>query len=293
MADKDGNVLAKNYGIGIEPPQRIFSVKGHQCAGWGMQGRLSQIFGDDGRTIMLAFDHGYIMGSTAGLERLDLVIPPLLPYADCLMATRGALRTCIPGNHRKAVALRCTADTSVLKDDMSFGSASVDIEDAIRMNASCMAVQCFVGAAGELDSLKTLSYYVNQGEKYGVPVLGVVAVGKEMERTTRYFSLATRLLAEQGAHIIKTYYCDNFEQITAACPVPIVIAGGKKIPESEALAMAYRAVNEGAAGVDMGRNVLQAACPSAMLRAIRMVVHENAKPEEAYHAYELWQKDVK
>ena len=258
-----------------------------------MQRRLSEIFSDDGRTIMLAFDHGYIMGSTAGLERLDLVIPPLMQYADCLMATRGALRTCIPANHRKAVALRCTADTSVLKDDMSFGTVGVDIEDAIRMNASCMAVQCFVGSEGEIDSLRNLSYYVNNGEKYGIPVLGVVAVGKEMERTTRYFSLATRLLAETGAHIIKTYYCENFEQITAACPVPIVIAGGKKIPEKEALEMAYRAVSEGAAGVDMGRNVLQAECPKAMLRAIRMVVHENAKPEEALKAYELWKKDVK
>ena len=293
MADKDGNILAKDYGIGIKPPLQTFPVKGHQSAGWGMQTRLSEIFSDDGRTIMLAFDHGYIMGSTAGLERLDLVIPPLMQYADCLMATRGALRTCIPANHRKAIALRCTADTSVLKDDMSFGTAGVDIEDAIRMNASCMAVQCFIGSDGELDSLRNLSYYVNNGEKYGIPVLGVVAVGKEMERTTRYFSLATRLLAETGAHIIKTYYCENFEQITAACPVPIVIAGGKKIPEKEALEMAYRAVSEGAAGVDMGRNVLQAECPMAMLRAIRMVVHENAKPEEAFKAYELWKKDVK
>lgn len=292
MADKEGNVLAKDYGIGIAPPERPFPVKGHASAGWGMQSRLGQIFADDGRTIMLAFDHGYIMGSTAGLERLDLTIPPLMQYADCLMATRGALRTCIPSNHHKAVALRCTADTSVLKDDMSFGNVGVEIEDAIRMNASCMAVQCFVGSAGELDSLRNLSYYVNMGERFAIPVLGVVAVGKEMERTTRYFSLATRLLAETGAHIIKTYYCDNFEQVTAACPVPIVIAGGKKIPERDALEMAYRAVNEGAAGVDMGRNVLQAAEPKAMLRAIRMVVHENATPEAAYHAYELWQKDV-
>ncbi len=293
MADKDGNILAKDYGIGIAPPERKFPVKGMSSVGWGMQSRLATIFGDDGRTIMLAFDHGYIMGSTAGLERLDLVVPPLMQYADCLMATRGALRACIPSNNHKAIALRCTADTSVLKDDMSFGTVGVDIEDAIRMNASCMAVQCFVGSEGEIDSLRNLSYYVNQGERFGIPVLGVVAVGKEMERTTRYFSLATRLLAEQGAHIIKTYYCDNFEQVTAACPVPIVIAGGKKIPENKALEMAYRAVNEGAAGVDMGRNVLQSECPSAMLQAIRMVVHENAKPEEAFHAYELLKKDVK
>lgn len=293
MADKDGNIIAKDYGIGIQPPQQHFHVKGHANAGWGLKTRLSQIFAADGRTIMLAFDHGYIMGSTAGLERLDLVIPPLMDYADCLMATRGALRTCIPPDNRKAIALRCTADGSVLQDDMSRGVAGVEIEEALRMNASCMAVQCFIGSANEIASLQNLSYYVNQGERYGVPVLGVVAVGKEMERTTRYFALATRLLAEQGAHIIKTYYCDNFEQVTAACPVPIVIAGGKKVPEAEALEMAYRAVSEGAAGVDMGRNVLQAAAPAAMLQAIRMVVHENMKPAKAYKAYQTLLKDVK
>ena len=292
MADKDGNILAKDYGIGIAPPLQHFHVKGMSGAGWGMQRRLSEIFADDGHTIMLAFDHGYILGSTAGLERLDLTIPSLMADADCLMATRGALRTCIPPNHRKAIALRCTADGSVLKDDMSLGVPAIDIEEAIRLNASCLAVQCFIGSEGELSSLRNLAYYVNAGEKYNIPVLGVVAVGKEMERTTRYFSLATRLLAEHGAHIIKTYYCDNFEQITAACPVPIVIAGGKKIPEREALEMAYRAISEGAAGVDMGRNVLQSACPQAMLKAIRMVVHEQAKPEEAYKAYELWQKNL-
>lgn len=178
-----------------------------------------------------------------------------------------------------------------MKDDMSHGVIGVGIEDAIRMNASCMAVQCFVGADGELGSLENLVRTVDAGERYGIPVLGVVAVGKEMERTTRYFALATRLLAELGAHMIKTYYCENFEQITAACPVPIVIAGGKKIPELDALKMAYRAISEGAAGVDMGRNVLQAENPVAMLKAIRMVIHENAKPEEAYKAYELMKEE--
>ena len=141
MADKEGNVIAKDYGIGIKPPAQTFHVKGLGHAEWGMKTRLSHIFAEDGRTIMLAFDHGYIMGSTAGLERLDLAIPPLMEYADCLMATRGALRACIPPDCRKAIALRCTADTSVLKDDMSHGVIGVGIEDAIRMNASCMAVQ--------------------------------------------------------------------------------------------------------------------------------------------------------
>jgi putative autoinducer-2 (AI-2) aldolase len=285
MADRDGNKLAKDYGIGIPAPAQTFHVKGLGHADWGMQTRLSHIFQDDGRTIMLAFDHGYIMGPTAGLERLDLVIPPLMKYADCLMATRGALRSCIPPNCRKAIALRCTADTSVLKEDMSQGIVGVDMEDALRMNADAMAIQCFVGASGEIGSLQNLSQAVNLGERYGMPVLGVTAVGKEMERTPKYFGLASRLLAELGAHIIKTYYCDDFEKVTSACPVPIVIAGGKKIPEKDALQMAYRAVSEGAAGVDMGRNVLQAEKPAAMLQAIHMVIHEDMKPEKAYEAY--------
>jgi putative autoinducer-2 (AI-2) aldolase len=208
-----------------------------------------------------------------------------MQYADCLMATRGALRTCIPPNCHKAIALRCTADTSVLKEDMSQGIVGVDMEDAIRMNADAMAIQCFVGESGEIGSLQNLSQAVNLGERYGIPVLGVTAVGKEMERTPKYFGLASRLLAELGAHIIKTYYCENFERVTSACPVPIVIAGGKKIPEKDALQMAYRAVSEGAAGVDMGRNVLQADKPAAMLQAIHMVIHEGMKPEKAYEEY--------
>jgi len=286
MADKDGNKLAKDYGIGTPPPARTFHVKGLEYKDWGMQTRLAKIFQDDGHTIMLAFDHGYIMGPTAGLERLDLVIPTLMEYADCLMATRGALRSCIPANNRKAIALRSTADNSVLKEDMSEGILAVDIEEAIRMNASCMAVQGFIGASGEIGSLKNLTTAINMGERYGIPILGVTAVGKEMERTPKYFGLATRLLAETGAHIIKTYYCEDFEKVTSACPVPIVIAGGKKIPEKDALEMAYRAISEGAAGVDMGRNVLQAEKPAAMLQAIHMVVHENMKPDKAYKAYQ-------
>lgn len=292
MADKDGNKLAKDFGIGTPPPVQEFKVKGMQHADWGMKTRLSQIFDPkDGHTIMLAFDHGYIMGSTAGLERLDLTIPKLMDEADCLMATRGALRSCIPPTNRKAIALRCTSDSSVLKDDMSLGTVGVDIAEAIRMNASCMAVQCFLGSENEVGSLDNLAYYVNQGQLYSIPVLGVVAVGKEMARTYKYFALATRLLAESGASIIKTYYCEEFEKITAACPVPIVIAGGKKIPEKDALEMAYRAINEGAAGVDMGRNVFQAESPVAMLKAIRMVVHEEVKPAAAYKAYTKLLKD--
>lgn len=251
-----------------------------------MKTRLSQIFDPkSGNTIMLAFDHGYIMGPTQGLERLDLAIPPLMDYADVLMGTRGALRTCIPPDCKKAIALRCSAGSSVLKDDMSHEVIGVDIEDAIRMNATCMAIQSFIGSEGECESINNIVKTIDAGNRYGIPTLGVVAVGKEMERTTKYFSLATRMLAEFGAQIVKVYYCDNFEEVAAACPVPLVIAGGKKIPEAEALEMAYQAISRGAHGVDMGRNVFQADDPKAMIQAIREVVHNGRTGAEAYECY--------
>lgn len=286
MADKDGNILAKDYGIGIPAPKQYFHVKGMEHVDWGMKNRLSKIFNPQtGKTLMLAFDHGYIMGSTSGLERLDLAIPPLVEYADVLMATRGALRSSIMPAYNKAIALRCTAGSSVAKEDISHEVIGVNIEDAIRMNASCMAVQVFIGASGECETISNLVNTIDMGHRYGIPVLGVVAVGKEMERTTRYFLLATRIIAELGAQIIKTYYCEGFEKITVACPVPIVIAGGKKVPEEKALEIAYRAIQEGAAGVDMGRNVFQAENPKAMIRAIRSVVHEGYNGKQAFELY--------
>lgn len=286
MADRDGQIESKDFGLDRPAGQDGFYVKGAAHLDWGMKDRLSRIFDQkSGRTVMLAFDHGYIMGPTAGLERLDLAIPPLAPHADVLMATRGALKTCVPPTTGKAIALRSTTDASVLHEDMSSGAVSVDVEDAIRLNASCIVVQNFIGSKNEVGSLKNLSDMINAGNRYGIPVMGVTAVGKEMERTKRYFLLATRVLAELGAQIIKTYYCEGMEEVVAACPVPIVIAGGKKIPELDALRMAAAAIRAGAAGVDMGRNIFQAENPKAMLLAIRKVVHENAAAEEAYDFY--------
>lgn len=286
MADKDGNKHAKNFGFDQPAENKSFHVKGMENVDWGMKTRLSQIFDPkSGNTIMLAFDHGYIMGPTQGLERLDLAIPPLMDYADVLMGTRGALRTCILPDCKKAIALRCSAGSSVLKDDMSHEVVGVDIEDAIRMNATCMAIQSFIGSEGECESISNIVKTIDAGNRYGIPTLGVVAVGKEMERTTKYFSLATRMLAEFGAQIVKVYYCDNFEEVAAACPVPLVIAGGKKIPEAEALEMAYQAISRGAHGVDMGRNVFQADDPKAMIQAIREVVHNGRTGAEAYECY--------
>lgn len=286
MADRDGQIESKDFGLDSPAEQRGFYVKGAAHLDWGMKDRLSRIFDQkSGRTVMLAFDHGYIMGPTAGLERLDLAIPPLAPHADVLMATRGAIKACVPPTTGKAIALRATTDASVLHEDMSCGAISVDVEDAIRLNASCIVVQNFIGSKNEVGSLKNLSDMINAGNRYGIPVMGVTAVGKEMERTKRYFLLATRVIAELGAHIIKTYYCEGMEEVVAACPVPIVIAGGKKIPEIDALRMASAAIRAGAAGVDMGRNIFQAENPKAMLLAVREVVHGNAPAEEAYDFY--------
>lgn len=287
MADKEGMKVAKNYQTNTAfGKQGGFYVKGMDDMDWGMKNRLSKIFQPkSGRTVMLAFDHGYFMGSTAGLERLDLVIPPVAEHVDVLMATRGALRTCISPYTKKGIALRVSAGSSVIDEDLSHEIVSVDIEDAIRMNADCLAVQTFIGADGEKSSLDNLSQVVNAGLRYGIPTMGVVAVGKQMDRTSRFFKLATRMLPEIGAQIVKTYYCEDFEEITAACPVPIVVAGGKKLPEDEALNMCYKAITEGASGIDMGRNIFQSQNPVAMAKAVSMIVHDNATDKLAFEFF--------
>ncbi len=288
MADAIGNKIAKDYHLDIPPADTGFFVKGLGNTDWGMKNRLSRIFDPkSGNTVMLAFDHGYFMGATAGLERLDVTIAPLCEYADVLMATRGAIRTCIPPTANKAICLRATHDTSVLFEDLSTGSGmALDFEDAVRMNAAALAIQCFIGGSGEAASLEALCRAVDQGTKLGIPVLGVTAVGKEMARNEKYFTLATRMLAELGATFVKTYYVDEgFENVVAACPVPIVIAGGKKLPENEALDMAYKAIQAGARGVDMGRNVFQSEHSVEMIQAIRKVVHEGFTGKEAFEFY--------
>ncbi len=287
MADKDSVNDGKDYGLGTSllKPGGFF-LKGIDHYDWGVKNRMSRIFNpESGRTVMLAFDHGYIMGPTQGLERLDLAVPPLIPHVDALMATRGALRSCIEPTHGKAVVLRSSAGSSVLDEDMSFEYRGVDIDDAIRMNADCMAIQVFIGGGGQVQSIKNLTDTVDAGNRFGIPTLGVVAVGKTMERTTRYFLLATRMIAEFGAQIVKTYYCEDFEKVTAACPVPIVMAGGKKVDEKEALETAWKAIDGGARGVDMGRNIFQADNPAAMAQAIGKVVHYNFSAAQAYEFY--------
>lgn len=288
MADNVGNKAAKEYYLDIPPVQEGFYVKGASHCDWGMKNRMARLFNPkSGNSVMLAFDHGYIMGPTSGLERIDLVIPSLLPHVDCMMGTKGVLRSCISPAAQVAKCVRVTYDTTVLFDEMSNGGGIVcDIENAIRMNADCMAVQTFIGAPGESRSLKLLSRTSDAGTRYGIPTLGVVAVGKQMERTEKFFLLATRVLAENGANIVKSYYCDGFEHVAAACPVPIVIAGGKKLPELDALEMAYRAIAEGAHGVDMGRNIFQSDSPVGMAQAIGKVVHEGYTAQQAFEVYQ-------
>lgn len=287
MADNDGNKLAKNYHIDTPVTSEGFFMKGLSHCDWGMKNRLSKMFDrKSGNSVILAFDHGYIMGATSGLERIDIVVPPLIDDVNVLMGTRGALRSCISPENTPALCVRTTYDSSVIHEDMSMGGGiSCDIENTIRLNADCMAVQTFIGSAGESNSLKLLSRTIDYGSRYSIPTLGVVAVGKQMVRDNKFFLLATRILAETGAHIIKSYYCEGFEKIVAACPVPIVIAGGKKMPENEALIMAYKAISEGARGVDMGRNIFQAQSPKAMCQAVGKVVHKAFTAERAYEFY--------
>ena len=253
---------------------------------WGMQNRLARVFRPDtGRTVMLAFDHGYFQGPTTGLERVDLTIVPIAPHADALMLTRGMLRSTIPATYRGGIVMRASGGPSILKD-LSNERIALGMEDAARMNVSAVAVQVFVGGEHETQSVENMTRLVDAGYRYGIPVLGVTAVGKELARDARYLGLATRICAELGAQFVKTYYCEEgFEQVTAGCPVPIVMAGGKKLPELDALTMAYRAVQEGAGGVDMGRNIFQSEAPAAMIRAVRAVVHDDARPEDAYELF--------
>jgi len=284
MPDMDEIKEASQYNAQIAQKTQGFFLKGSNSLEWGMKDRLARIFSPvSGRTVMLAFDHGYIMGPTSGLERMDLTILPLIEYADCIMCTRGALRTLVPPTAGKPVSLRYSAGSTVLTELND--ECVMDIEEAVRLNASLLAVMVAVGDKFEAITIRNLTRAVDMGTRYGIPTLGVTAVGKDMARDARYLSMASRVCAENGAHVVKTYFCKNFEQVASTCPVPIVLAGGKKLPELDALSMAYQAIDQGASGVDMGRNIFQAGDPIAMIQAVRSVVHDREKPEKAYKLY--------
>ena len=284
MPEADGD--AKNFFADVPPPSQGFFLKGSGSLDWGMSNRLARVFRPDtGRTVMLAIDHGYFQGPTTGLERVDLTILPLVPLADALMCTRGILRSTVPPDSRTPVVLRASGGPSVLKE-LSDEQIAIDIEDAARLNVAALAVQVFIGGEHETQSVHNMTRLVDLGLRYGIPVMGVTAVGKQLTRDAKYLRLACRICAELGAQFVKTYYVDEgFDSVTASCPVPIVMAGGKKLPELDALTMAHRAVSEGASGVDMGRNIFQSDNPMGMMRAVTAVVHDGKSPEEALEIY--------
>lgn len=293
MPDVDDVQDGKNYYLDTPHQASAFFLKGSNSLDWGMKNRLARIFNPaSGKTVMLAVDHGYFQGPTTGLERIDISIVPLVPYADALMITRGSLRASVPPEISKPVVLRTTGGQSILKE-LSNELVAVDVEDAVRVNASAMAVQVYIGGQHEHQSIGNLVKIVDAGNRHGIPTLGVTGVGKELVRDAKYLGLATRICAEMGAHFVKTYYCEKgFARVAAACPVPVVIAGGKKLPELDALRMAYEAIDQGASGVDMGRNIFQCEAPIAMIQAVRAVVHEHEKPEKAYELFLSLKEDA-
>ena len=294
MPDTDATKEAKKFYEDIPVKTPGFFLKGAGSLDWGMKNRLARIFNPkSGRTVMFAIDHGYFQGPTTGLERIDLTIVPLMHYADAIMLTRGILRTTAPPSLNKPIVMRCSGGPSILKE-LSNEELAVDIEDAIRMNVSAVTLQVFIGGEYETRSVHNMTRLIDAGLRYGIPTMAVTAVGKEMVRDARYFRLACRICAELGAHFVKTYYIeDGFETVTASCPVPIVMAGGKKIPVLDALTMAYNAIQQGAAGVDMGRNIFQSDAPEAMIQAVHEIVHEALKPKDAYDLYETLKNEKK
>jgi len=277
-----------------DTPQQTpgFFLKGCGALDWGMKSRLARVFNPkSGRTVMLAVDHGYFQGPTTGLERIDLNIVPLIPHCDALFCTRGVLRSMVPPASVKPMVLRASGGPSILKD-LSNEEIAMDIEDAIRLNAAGIGIQVFIGGEHETRSVHNMTKLVDMGLRYGIPVMAVTAVGREMVRDAQYFRLACRICAELGAQYVKTYYVpDGFDTVTSSCPVPIVMAGGKKLPELDALTMAYNAIQEGASGVDMGRNIFQSDSPKVMLRAVTEVVHNSMPPKDALDLYETLKRE--
>jgi 3-hydroxy-5-phosphonooxypentane-2,4-dione thiolase len=257
---------------------------------WGLKNRLSRIIKPDGKTVMLAVDHGYFLGPTTGLEDAGRTIRPIVSYADALMPTRGILRTSVDPATETPIVLRVSGGNSILSE-LSNEGITVAMEDAMRLNVAAVALSIYVGSPNEHQTILNLTKLVDEGQRYGIPVLAVTAVGKEMVRDARFLALCCRIAAELGAHFVKTYYCDGFEKVVKTCPVPLVMAGGKKLPEYDALELTYNAIKRGAAGVDMGRNIFQAGSPVAMIQAVRSVVHEGATPKQAFDLYKSLGKE--
>ena len=256
--------------------------------GWGMANRMAQLIQRDGHALFLPVDHGYFQGPTRKLEEPRKTIEPLLPYSDALFVTRGVLRSCVDPDNTKPIILRVSGGTSVVGKDLANEGITTSMEEAIRLNASAVGISIFVGSDYEKESLLNLSKLVDEGERYGIPVMAVTAVGKELEkRSARYLSLASRIAAELGARVVKTYWCEDFGKVTGGCPVPVIMAGGPQVnTELEVFEFVYDGMQKGAIGVNLGRNIWQNDCPVGMIKAIRALVHDNASPKEAQEIYD-------
>lgn len=253
---------------------------------WGMKNRLSQLIQKDGHCMFLPIDHGYFLGPTRKLEKPAKTIKPLFPYFDALFVTRGVLRSCIDAENSKPIILRVSGGTSILKD-LSNEVITTSVKEALRLNVSALGLSIFIGSEHEKETLSNLANLINEAEEYGLPVMAVTAVGKELEkRDARYLSLCCRIAAELGAKVVKTYWCENFEKVTQGCPVPVVMAGGPQTKTKyEVFEFVYDGMQKGAIGVNLGRNIWQDEHPVAMIKALRAIIHGNATPKEADEIY--------
>lgn len=264
-------------------------IKGGDHLGWGMKNRLSRLIKPDGHCQFLPIDHGYFQGPTRCLERPEETIRDLIPYADGLFVTRGVLRASIDPQIQTPIILRVSGGTSVVGRDLADEIITTSVEEMIRLNVAAVGVSVFVGSDYERDTLENLSMLVDDCEDYGIPVMAVTAVGKELEkRTSRYLALSCRIAAELGARIVKTYYCEEgFEKVTDGCPVPVVIAGGPKCEtELEVFEFVYDGMQKGAIGVNLGRNVWQSPHPAAVMQALNGVIHDSLTPRQALDLFE-------
>ena len=279
MFDKNDDLIMNDF-----LDNQSFFLKGIDNMGWGVKNRLSRIFNPKtGRTVMLAFDHGSIMESTTGMDRLDASVLPLIHYADSLMCTRGAVRTIIPPTTRKPVCLRFSAGSTELSELNN--DCIISIEDALRLNASALGVTVALGDKYEAKMIENLAVAADSGYKYGIPVMAVTSVSKQ-DRDASYYAMVARVSAENGANIVKTYYTEKkFADIVNKCPVPVIVAGGKKMPEQKSLEFCWRAINDGAAGIDVGRNVFQSSSPLAMIKSISAIVHDSLEPDDAFQLF--------
>lgn len=290
MPDAQGVLEARDVS---EMPSEQKTIKGKRMRGadnldWGMRNRLSRLIKSDGRCQFLPIDHGYFQGPTRCLERPGETIEALLPYADGLFVTRGVLRTCVDPDADTPIILRVSGGTSVIGEDLSNEIITTSIEEIVRLNVAAVGLSIFVGTDYERQSLESLAILVNECEDYGIPVMAVTAVGKELEkRTARYLALSCRIAAELGAKLVKTYYCpEDFDKVTNGCPVPVVMAGGPKCEtELEVFEFVYDGIQKGAIGVNLGRNVWQNPHPVAMMRALNAVIHDGATPKQAFDLF--------